>query len=124
MKKLSAILMLALVLLSQSSSYAAGQVSSRQFTKTNSDAATPTRLSATRGTFATKVTIIGKKSARVANTGTIYLGPTSANDAQALEVTTGGVVTITPATGEFIDLYEWYLDVATANDGVVVIYTF
>jgi hypothetical protein len=100
-----------------------GQVSSRQFTKTNASTSSPVRLAA-QGTFATKVTIIGNKSARVANTGTVYIGPTSTDDAQAIAVTTGQTVTITPAQGEFIDLYEWYLDPATANDGVVVIYTF
>ena len=101
---------------------ASGLISSRQFTKTNASTGTPVRLAA-QGTFATSVTIIGNNAARTANTGTVYIGPTSTDNAQPIAITTGQTVTLTFASDQYIDLYDWYLDVATANDGVVIVYS-
>ena len=99
-----------------------GLVSTKQIIKTNSSTSVPVRL-APLGTHASKVTFIGNNAARTANTGTVYVGPTSTNDTQVLAITTGQVMTIECAPGEWIDLYEWYLDPVTANDGVVILYT-
>ncbi len=99
-----------------------GLVSTKQLIKTNSSTSVPVRI-APLGTYASKVTFIGNNAARTANTGTVYVGPTSTNDTQTLAITTGQTMTIECAPGEWIDLYEWYLDPATANDGVVVLYT-
>lgn len=100
-----------------------GIVSSRQLITTNTSASVPVVLGPA-GTYASKITIIGNKTARTANTGTVYIGPTSTNDAQPIAITSGQTVTITPAPGEWLDLNEWYLDVTTVNDGVVIILTF
>lgn len=107
---------------SQSSYAFGGLVSPRQIITTNTSATVPVVL-APAGTYASKITIIAGRSARVANTGTVYIGPTSANDTQSVAVTAGQTVTITAPAGEWIDLNEWYLDVATVNDGVIIILT-
>jgi len=101
---------------------ASGLVSSRQLLKTNSDTATPARL-AVAGTYATSVTFIGNKDWRTANTGTVYIGPTSTNNVQPLALTPGQVMTLSFASDQYIDLYDWFVDVGTANDGVVIIYS-
>ena len=101
---------------------ASGLVNSRQLLKTNSDAATPARIGA-QGTYATSITILGNKDWRTANTGTVYIGPTSTNNVQPIAITPGAVVTLAFGPDQFIDLYDWYVDVVTANDGVVVIYS-
>lgn len=101
---------------------ASGLVGSRQLVKTNSDTATPARIAA-QGTYAASVTIIGNKDWRTANTGTVYIGPTSTNNVQPIAITPGSTVTLSFSQGQFIDLYDWYVDVTTANDGVVVIYS-
>lgn len=99
-----------------------GPVSSRQSITNNSSTSAPIAL-APAGTYASSVTLIGNKTARTANTGTVYVGPTATNDAQPVSVTSGQTVTIVAPPGEWIDLNEWYLDVATANDGLVIIWT-
>lgn len=94
----------------------------REVTKTNSDTAVPVRLVPTRGQYYRSATIYGKNSARVNNTSTVYLGTSSANNTQPIEVTAGGVVVISAPVNSFYDLYDLYLDVATAGDGVVVVW--
>ena len=93
-----------------------------QITKTVAAAATPEALAAD-GTFFRSATIIASKAARVLNTGLVYLGIGATNDASALELSPGDVYTITAPLGQQYDLNDWYLDVVTAADGVVVIYS-
>ena len=62
----------------------------------------------------------GNKAARTANTGTVYLGLVSTNDAQALAVTTGVTVTLEAPVGARLNLADLWLDVATNADGVVL----
>lgn len=93
-----------------------------QITKTVSATGTPEALAAD-GTFFQTATLIGKKVARTNNTGTVYLGIGVTNDTQALEILPGEVVQITAPPGQKYDLNDWYLDVATAADGVIVIYS-
>ena len=95
----------------------------RETTKTNSDAATPVRVAATRGNYFRSATFYGKLHARTNNTGSVYLGVNSANNTQAIEVPAGGAVVISAPANTYLDLYDIYLDVVTANDGVVVIWT-
>lgn len=102
---------------------ASGYVTSKQLNTTNSSTTVPTRLSSVRGAYATSITIIGNKASRTANTGTVYIGPTSTDNDQPIAIASGSLVTLTFTPDQYIDLYDWYLDVATANDGVVIIYS-
>lgn len=100
----------------------AGQVGSTQIIQTAADSSVPVRLSTNRVRMAS-MTIIGNKAARTANTGTIYIGPTSTNDTQSIPITTGQILTMVAPPGQWIDLYDYWLDVTTAGDGVVIIAT-
>lgn len=93
-----------------------------QITKTVAATDTPEAL-AVDGTFFQTATLIGKKAARINNTGTVYLGIGATNDSQPLEILPGEVVEITAPPGTKFDLNDWYLDVETASDGVVIIYS-
>lgn len=70
-----------------------------------------------------QATLLGKKAARTNNTGTVYLGGKSANDAQAYELTSNSEMFLPAgreAVGPMINLADWYLDAATNGDGVYV----
>lgn len=94
----------------------------KETTKTNSDTATPARLVSARGNLCRSATFYGKLHARTNNTSSVYLGVNSTNNTQAIEVPAGGSVVITAPNNSWFDLYDIYLDVVTANDGVVVIW--
>ena len=115
--------LLAVLLLPLLAFAAGGLINSRQYIITNSSTSAPTRLAAVRGTYARAITVLGNKDYRTGNTGTVYIGPSSTNDQQVLSITTGQILTLSFGENQFIDLYDWYLDVATADDGVVVIYS-
>ena len=96
-----------------------------ELTKTNASATVPVRLAAVRGAnFFKSATFYGKLHARTNNTGTVYLGTNSTNDTQAISIAAGEYVVITAPENSYFDLYDFYLDVATANDGVVVVYAY
>lgn len=92
-----------------------------QITKTVAASGTPEALAAS-GTYFRKATILAQKAARSANTGTVYLGIGSTNDTQPIGLSPGDVWSIEAPQGEKYDLNDWYLDVATNGDGVVIIY--
>lgn len=94
----------------------------RETTKTNSSTTVPVRVAAARGHYFRSATFYGKLHARTNNTSSVYLGVNSTNDTQAIEVPAGGAVVISAPVNGFFDLYDIYLDVGTANDGVVVIW--
>lgn len=100
----------------------AGIVGSQQVIQTCSDSAVPVRITTNHLKMAS-MTIIGNKAARTANTGTVYIGPTSANDTQAIPITTGQILTFVAPPGQNIDLFDYWLDVTTAGDGVVIVIT-
>lgn len=89
--------------------------------KTVAASGTPERVSATH-IFFRSATFYGKNAYRTNNTGSVYLGTTSTNNEQHLEITPGGVWVITAPRGMVFDLYDLYLDVATNADGVLVEY--
>jgi hypothetical protein len=99
-----------------------GYGASRQFTTTNSSATAPVQVK-TNSTPFRYATVLGKKAERTDNTGIVYIGVISTNDTQPYAIAPGGSVTIQAPPGCFLDFKDWYLDVVTANDGVVVIYT-
>lgn len=67
--------------------------------------------------FCTRAVIVANKAARTANTSVCYIGPTSADGSQDIDINQGGLWTL-----EQIDLYDWFIDVGTNNDGVIVLY--
>jgi hypothetical protein len=97
------------------------RVGSGQMTIISAASGTPTAWT-NAPTFVHKVTILGKKSARAANTGTVYIGPTSGNDTQPFEITTGAEVVLEAADGTLLNLADWYVDVVTNDDGVILIF--
>lgn len=119
--------MLALVLLSMTLAVPvqadSGKVTARQYYVTNTSASVPVRMAPRAGTYATSVTLVGNRLWQTTNTGTVYIGPNSTNGTQAISITSGQIVTLSFTPAQWVDLYEWYLDVATTNDGVCVIYT-
>ncbi len=115
-------LMLIAMLLCAGIAVADGLGAFREVTKTNSDAAVPVRLVATRGQYFRSATVYGKLHARTNNTSSVWLGINSTNNTQPIEVTAGGSVVISAPVNSFFDLYDIYLDVVTAGDGVVVVW--
>ena len=93
-----------------------------QLTKTVAAAATPEAIAAD-GTYFVSAFIVGKKAARTDNVGTIYVGIGSTNNSQPIPINPGEIVTLSMGEGQEGDLNDWYVDVETAGDGVVVIYT-
>ena len=89
--------------------------------KTVTSSGTPEAIAADN-TFFRHATIIAKKAARTANTGTIYLGVTSTNDDQSIDMEPGDIWRIVAPVGSKLDLNDFYVDVTTNGDGVVVIY--
>jgi hypothetical protein len=69
-----------------------------------------------------RATVLGKKAARTANTGDVYLGLSSTNDTQPYKIATDTEIVIEAPPGKYMRLADWYVDVATAADGVVVLF--
>jgi hypothetical protein len=92
-----------------------------QFTKTVSDADVPEALCSSETYFRWAV-VMGKKAARSNNSDRVYLGTTSGNNEQPYEIKSGETITINAPPGQKMDFQNWYVDVQTAGDGVIVIY--
>lgn len=90
--------------------------------KTNSSATAPVQVSSSTVQFK-RATFYGKKAARTDNTGNVWIGFSSTNDTQMALITSGGSVVIEAPDGYFYDMTNIWLDVATTNDGVMVIYS-
>jgi hypothetical protein len=89
-----------------------------QGNKTVAAAATPERIVAS-STLVTSVEIVARKGRGVANTGDVWIGPQSANDAQLRRLTPGDAITLTAPAGKKIDLNLIFVDVATDGDGII-----
>lgn len=68
------------------------------------------------------VSLTGNNARGTANTGTVYFGTSSTNDAQLEAIAAGKTVVIRAPDGGSLDLGQLYLDVATNSDGVLVSY--
>lgn len=97
------------------------EVTPTEFVKTVASTGTPEALSST-AIYCTKVVIQGQSAVQTANTSTAYLGWTSTDGAQAFKVASDAVYVFVAAPGTKYNLANWYLDVGTNSDGVVVIY--
>ena len=89
-----------------------------QGVKTVAATGTPERLVA-ESTLVDSVELFARKAAGTANTGNIWIGPASADGAQLRIMAAGDSITYSAPPGKKIDLYNIYIDVATAGDGVV-----
>ncbi len=72
-----------------------------------------------------QATILGKLDARTPNTGLVYIGTKSANDAQAYEIVPNGEAFLgagREGVGPIVNLADFYLDVITNGDGIYAIY--
>lgn len=69
------------------------------------------------------ITFCGYKAPRTANTGTVYIQVQSANGTNAIPLPSGATVTWSAPTGMRATLSQFYIDVATADDGVTVIWS-
>src|SRR2546423_15010183 len=90
--------------------------------KTVAATGTPEKMTATAGTYASRMIVMGKKAAQTNNTGSVFIGEGSADAAQAVDIATGAKQEFVATPGQVFDLSEWYIDVATNGDGVVVFY--
>lgn len=69
-----------------------------------------------------RVTFVGRKADRTDNTGIVWVGMVSNNNVQATKILAGESISPLIPDGTFMDLSQWYLDVETANDGVLIFY--
>lgn len=67
-------------------------------------------------------TVMGLKAPQTDNVGAVFLGLDSTDGMQPFRVLPGGEVYLTPPEKESWDLSDWWLDVAEAGDGVVILY--
>lgn len=93
-----------------------------QILKTVADPGTPEAL-AVDGTFFRTATLIAHNDWDVSNTGNVRLGASSINGRQPVTMPPGSVWNIIAPDGQKYDLNDYYLDVDTAADGVVIIYS-
>lgn len=69
------------------------------------------------------VTLIGKNGYQTTNTTAVHVGFSSANGEQGITIDPGAAIVIKDATlRRTLSVSNIWLDVTTANDGVVVIY--
>ena len=94
---------------------------SAQLTKTVAASGTPEPISATT-LLVRQATIIAKKGPQTANSGIVHVGPESANGTQPYDLDPGAMTQLLDYRGAHIDLSQWYVDVETNGDGVVVVY--
>lgn len=94
----------------------------QQIIKTVAASGTPEAIT-DRGTYFSHATFIGLKAERQNNSGIVYLGVTPGNDTQPIGISPRGIFTISAPVGVEFDLGTWYLDVTSANDGILVIYS-
>jgi cold shock CspA family protein len=97
-----------------------------QFLVTNASLAAPVALAAL-GTYATTIIIQAQKTVAhpdnggTANTGKVFIGFSAVNGAQPIELNPGDTYRYSVGSGRKLDAGKIYLDVLTANDGVVVL---
>lgn len=90
---------------------------------TRAPAATTTPEALTTTNLVHSVLIRAGRTARVANTGSVWIGVTSTNDTQLIELVPGATITFTAPPGKYIDLATIYVDAVTLTDGVVYVAT-
>jgi hypothetical protein len=87
----------------------------------NANTGTPVVL----GTVAEKflaVTFIGRKAPRTANTGTVYIQMLSNDQTNAIPILSQGIITVDAPANAYFTAAQFWLDVDTANDGILAFY--
>lgn len=94
-----------------------------QFSVTNGSTGTPVQIT-NAPIVATAVTLMGFSAPQTANAGDVYVSyGLSDNGAQAVKVSSGSIVNLALGEGRaFFVLSNIWMDVATGNDGLTVIY--
>lgn len=94
-----------------------------QLLTNNASATAPMRLApSSANLWVSRITIYGRKAVRTDNVGDVWLGTSSGNDTQPIKIGAGGEVLIECQPGNKFNLYDFYLDVANADDGVVIVF--
>jgi len=88
----------------------------QQLVKTVALTTVPERISSVTCPCQTAI-IVASKAEQTDNTTSIRIGPTATDGKQPIPISPGGQYIL-----EKVDLYDWYVDVGTASDGVVVVY--
>lgn len=87
-------------------------------------AAGPTQVTSTVGTFFRVARIIAAKTlAGGANTGIVNIGWSSTASQQPIALAVGATIVYEAPVGASHDLSDLYLSVASAGDGIVVVYS-
>lgn len=86
-------------------------------TKAPAATATPEAITASQ-TLVSSVIIRAGRTARVANTGSVWIGVSSTNDTQLIELIPGASLSLTAPPGKTIDLATIYVDSVTLTDGI------
>lgn len=93
-----------------------------QFITTNTSTTVPVQL-VTTNLYVKSVTLIGKSFYQTTNTTAVHIGfGNSTNTRQGITIDPGSYATITAPFQSIHNLSNIWLDVSTANDGVIVIY--
>lgn len=123
MKKLAFISLI--VAVSVTGVFAQAPAAILQLTVTNTSTTVPIQLVTTNLLF-TSVTIRGLRSAQLTNTSAVNIGfGVSTDTKQALTIDPGSFLTISSGPvrgGSLYNMSNIWLDVSTANDGVVIFY--
>ena len=99
-----------------------GTITPTQIIKTVAVTGTPEAITADDTIFASTVIVWGKKAARTNNSGDVYVQWTAGDGDGGYKVAAGGETWFVGRDGAKFQLSQIYVDVDTANDGVVVIY--
>ena len=91
------------------------------FSVVNTSTTVPIRL-VTTNLFVTKATVLGMSGARTNNTGTVYIGFLATDNTQPFPVLPGGETTINAGENKQVNLFDYFFDVTTANDGLTILY--
>lgn len=89
--------------------------------KTVAATAAPEQLSAAATQFR-HAAFVGNKSARTANTGTVWIQFAAADSSAAVPLEAGTLLTVKAPPGRYYTANTFWIDVENAGDGVQVIY--
>lgn len=86
---------------------------------TNASTTTPQQITGT-DTWFVQAIISGKRDQTTANSGIVYLGSSSTDAENMMEVYPGTPLFLSAPAGHALNLADFYFDVATANDGLAI----
>lgn len=90
--------------------------------KTVAASGTPEAVTASPTLFR-EATFYGRKAAQTDNATRVWIGFVVTDGAQPIALDPGGEVVISAPQGQMYNLADFYVDVVTGTDGVVVVYS-